>query len=188
MPSLPYSIEALVLGVKRQVTSLETGDAIIPDVVVSEMHEDEVVVTEHPVDFGANIADHAYVKPATVVCTFGWSDSSMLINSVLSGSILRGVAQISDVYEAFLTLMRKRVPLSLSTGKRSYDCVIITKVREVTNVDTEAALKLEVHFREVIRTFAQVVSLSQVKNPAKYSGVNKRGNIGYNTTAVGTGG
>ena len=49
MPSLPYSLEALLLGRKREFAG------IIPDVVVSEEHENEVVVTRHPVDTGANV-------------------------------------------------------------------------------------------------------------------------------------
>ena len=90
MPSLPYSLEALLLGRSRGITP-EEGDAIIPDVVISETHDDDVTVTQHPVDTGAPIADHAFVQPAIVTCVFGWSDSSRLINSALDGSILKGM-------------------------------------------------------------------------------------------------
>ena len=187
MSALPYTIEAHVLGLKRQI-STEAGDAIIPDVTIEEMHTDEVVVTKHPVDFGAQISDHAYKNPAQVICTFGWSDSSRLINSLISGSILQGVTNVRDVYDRFLELMKKREVLTLSTGKRSYDAVIITKISTRTTADTESALILNVTFTEIIRVAAQVVSLSQAKNPSKYSGTKNRGNVGYNATAVGTGG
>mgnify|MGYP000773865603 CR=1 FL=1 len=39
MPSLPYSLEALLLGRKREFAG------IIPDVIISEEHENEVIVT-----------------------------------------------------------------------------------------------------------------------------------------------
>lgn len=66
------SLEALLLGTKRSIepTNLEgqvTGEAIIPDVTIAETHSDEVVVTTHPVDTGAQIADHAYRQPASVI-------------------------------------------------------------------------------------------------------------------------
>jgi hypothetical protein len=37
---------------------------IIPDVVVSEKHSDTLEITEHPVETGAAISDHAYKRPA----------------------------------------------------------------------------------------------------------------------------
>ena len=87
MPSLPYSLEALLLGRKREFAG------IIPDVIISEEHENEVIVTRHPVDTGANVADHAYCLPAVINCQFGWSDSSRLLNSILDFSIFKGLTK-----------------------------------------------------------------------------------------------
>ena len=87
--SLPYSIEALTLGRRRSITSSGSeAIAIIPDVVISEEHDDEVTVTRHPVDQGAPISDHAYKNPSVLNVRFGWSDSSRLINSVLDLSLI----------------------------------------------------------------------------------------------------
>lgn len=91
MPSLPYSLEALLLDRKREFAG------IIPDVVVSEEHENEVVVTRHPVDTGANVSDHAYQMPTVINCQFGWSDSSRLLNSILDFSIFKGLTTTKDV-------------------------------------------------------------------------------------------
>src|SRR5260363_275132 len=46
---------------------------IVPNVVIEEVHQDALTITEHPVEQGAAIADHAYVRPAEVVmrCGFG---------------------------------------------------------------------------------------------------------------------
>ena len=121
MPSLPYSLEALLLGRKREFAG------IIPDVIISEEHENEVIVTRHPVDTGANVADHAYCLPAVINCQFGWSDSSRLLNSILDFSIFKGLTTTKDVYEKLLELQAKREPFSLSTGKKQYPAVIITR-------------------------------------------------------------
>ena len=46
------------------------------DVVVEEQHEDTLEITEHPVEHGANISDHAFMKPASVTIRAGVSDGS----------------------------------------------------------------------------------------------------------------
>lgn len=157
MPSLPYSIEALVFGRERSIAG------IVPDVVISETHSDEVVVTEYPVDSGSPMADHAYKKPADLTLSFGWSDSSTLLNSVLSGSIFKGVRTTKDIYEKFLELMNARQRINVSTGKRKYKNMLIVSLRTTSTVETESALILEIGLREVLTTEAQTVSLRPEK-------------------------
>lgn len=171
MPSLPYSLESLLLGRKREFAG------IIPDVVISEEHENEVVVTRHPVDTGANVADHAYVQPAVIHCQFGWSDSSRLLNSILDFSIFKGLTTIKDVYEKLLELQAKREPISLSTGKKSYPAVVITKLKTTSTVDTESALLVDITFEEVRFASTKEVTLAeaQQKNPQQTASVNQNG-------------
>lgn len=169
MPALPYSLEALLLGRSRSIEPIDGGDAIIPDVVISEVHDDEVTVTQHPVDTGAAISDHAIVQPASVTCVFGWSDSSRALNALMDGSILRGMQTSKDVYERLVELKNARALLKLSTGKRTYPNVLITKLKVSTTADTESAAIIEVTFQEVFVVEAQTVSLAAVrqKNPQK---------------------
>lgn len=161
------SLEALLLGTKRSIepTNLEgqlTGEAIIPDVVISELHSDEVTVTNHPVDTGATITDHAFRQPAVVICTFGWSDSSRLVNSLFDGSIFKGIESVKDVYDKLLRLKDARQVLKLSTAKRVYDSVLITKLMTTTTVDTENSAIIEVTFQEILTAQARTVTLASV--------------------------
>lgn len=169
MPSLPYSLEALLLGRSRSIEPLDGGDAIVPDVTISEVHDDEVTVTQHPVDTGAAISDHAIVQPASVTCVFGWSDSSRALNSALDGSILKGMQTSKDVYDRLVELKNQRSLLRLSTGKRKYPSVVITKLKVSTTVDTESAAIIEVTFQEVFLVEAKTVSLAAIrqKSPRK---------------------
>lgn len=169
MASLPYSLEALLLGRSRSIEPLDGGDAIVPDVTISEVHDDEVTVTQHPVDTGAAISDHAIVQPASVTCVFGWSDSSRALNSALDGSILKGMQTSKDVYDRLVELKNQRALLRLSTGKRKYPSVVITKLKVSTTVDTESAAVIEVTFQEVFLVEAKTVSLAAIrqKNPRK---------------------
>ena len=176
MASLPYSLEALLLGRARSITTAG-GASIIPDVVISELHDDEVTLTQHPVDTGSPVSDHAVVQPATVTCVFGWSDSSRLINSAIDGSLLRGLTTTKDVYDKFVQLKDACELLSLSTGKRFYPRVVITKLKVTTTVDTESAAVIEVTFQEILSATAQTVSLAAVrqKNPKKTASGNNSG-------------
>ena len=178
MPSLPYSLEALLMGRSRSIARMDgEGDTIIPDVVISELHTDDVTVTQHPVDTGANISDHAFVQPAGLSVTFGWSDSSRAINSALGGSILQGLETTKDVYDKLLDLKNARMPLRVSTGKRVYENMVLTNIRVTTTVDTESAAIIEMTFQEVFLATAQTVSLQSIKqkNPGKTAAVSNKG-------------
>ncbi len=61
---------ALITTGSRQIGTL------IPDVVVREAQRDEMVITDHPVETGAAISDHAFLRPVEVEMQVGWSDST----------------------------------------------------------------------------------------------------------------
>lgn len=179
MASLPYLLQSLTPESKRSITLADgTGTAIIPGVVVSEDHADEVAVSRHPVDTGAPIADHAYRLPASVVCTFGWGSQSSSINSLLSGSPLRGRRTSAEVYQQFLDWMAARKILSLSTGKRLYPAVLITGLKTSSTVDTENALVLEITFEEVLLVSPSETTLEAAaqKSPQKTASPTSGGN------------
>lgn len=146
--ALPATIEALLLRNSRSITP-QGGNAIIPDVVVFEQHQDEMVVTEHPVERGAPISDHAYKKPETLSVRFGWSDSSTLLNQTMNLSILSGLSSITDVYAKLLEEMEKGTLFDVSTGKRQYTDMLITSLQVKTEEDTETSLIVDITFQKV---------------------------------------
>ena len=158
-----YSIEALYLGRKREISSHDSDPiAIIPDVVISEEHDDEVTITRHPVDTGAPIADHAYKNPAILSVRFAWSDSSSLLNTLASGSTLRGISGTNEVYKTLLELMNRRSLLTVSTGKRLYQSMVITKLSTTSTAETETALICDITFEEVILVSTRTTTLDAV--------------------------
>ncbi|HIU85204.1 MAG TPA: hypothetical protein IAC66_07565 [Candidatus Aphodousia gallistercoris] len=152
--ALNYSLEALIFERKRSIAG------IVPDVTIIEEHTDSVTVTKHPVDTGANIADHAYKNPAVVRCQFGWSDSSRLINSLLDFSIFKGMQTTADIYEFLQDLQKKRQPFALRTGKRYYPQVILTELRVSTTAESESCLLVDCTFEELLVARMQIVSLA----------------------------
>ena len=55
---------------------------IIAQAVIEEQHMDEMEVTQHPVETGAPITDHAYVRPAHLKLTLMWSNSPPVARSL----------------------------------------------------------------------------------------------------------
>lgn len=175
------SLEALLLGTKRSIQSTGSaglgGETIIPDVIISETHSDEVVVTQHPVDTGAQVSDHAYRKPSLLVCEFGWSSSSRLINSLMSGSFLKGMETVNDVYAKLIRLKDERQLLKVSTAKRVYDNMLITKLQTTTTVDSENCAVIEITFEEVIQVQTKTVALASVmQDQSRTGGMTDQGN------------
>lgn len=132
---------ALIGGPRRSI------GFIVPDVVMEEQHHDELVVTEFPVEDGAAITDHAYMRPAVLLMRCGFSNSS-------AGS----EGYVVDVYNRFLALQRSRQPFSVSTGKRLYRNMLINALDIITDQRSESALMMTIGLREIRLTSTQTRS------------------------------
>jgi hypothetical protein len=142
-------------------------------VVVEEVHRDELVITDHPVETGARISDHAFLMPSEVVLTMGWSNSPSTpgtiagiigaVGSTISGisSLISGnsASQVKQVYENLLNLQKSRIPFEIQTGKRIYQNMLLRSLRVVTNKESENSLLVEAVCREVLLVAVQVVTV-----------------------------
>lgn len=126
-------------------------------VVIEESHEDKAVITEHPVEQGAKINDHAYMEPAKLTIRAGHSDTL-------------GEGASREIYEKLLELMRKREPFDIVTGKRLYQNMLVEAVSMTTDLTTENALLVTADCREVIIVkveTAEVPERKKQKSPAR---------------------
>lgn len=114
-------------------------DRLIPHVVVEEIHRDSLVTTEHPVELGAAITDHAFLRPKVVEIRCGWSDSTF-------GS----VGAILQPYKQLQQLMEKREPFTITSPRRQYKNMLPTDINVVRDVNNENILSVAVAFRELI--------------------------------------
>lgn len=122
------------------------------DITISERHRDEMVITQHPVEIGSVISDHAYKKPIRVLITVGFSNSDLQAQGDLNF--------IQTIYQNFLTLQQNAAPFSVTTGKRTLNNMLIEHINELTNEQTENALILELSCQEVILVSTSTASTS----------------------------
>lgn len=112
---------------------------IFADVTVEENHRDEVIITQHPVEGGGVITDHAYKRPAEVEIRCGFSNSS-------AGY----VGYVQEQYRALLALQLARQPFNVYTGKRRYRNMLIRGISVVTDPHSENILMATVALQEII--------------------------------------
>lgn len=154
----------------------------IADVTIEEDHTDELVITEHPVERGAETTDHAYKRPSTVVITAGWSNSSL--------AALGNPFYVNLVYDQFLALQRSLQPFDIVTGKRIYDNMLIRRISVKTDEKTENALIATFECQEILISDTQVVSngsgaTTDMKDPVNNAATSDRGTINGITTDSG---
>lgn len=110
---------------------------IIFDVTVSENHEDKLEITDHPIQSGGTVSDHAYKLPQEVTLTVG-----------------KGAQDGEDVpketYDKILELQASREPFDIVTGKREYKNMLIADITVVSERETENVLMVTLVCREVI--------------------------------------
>ncbi len=117
------------------------------DVTIEESHSDTLEITEHPVEQGASITDHAYMLPSTLTIVAGVSDSG------IEGHIGRA----KEMYQALRELQGKREPLDVYTGKRVYKNMLISSLATTTDEQTENSLIVTCELQQIITASAQTV-------------------------------
>ena len=141
---------------------------LVANATLEEIHSDDLEITEHPIDQGASVTDHAYMRPREVMVRFGFSNSQGLggaysnaglptLPSVLSGS---GASQVDETYQKLLAMQATRQLIKVFTARRKYSNMLIKSLKVTTNKETENALIVEAVFRQVILVSTQVATIS----------------------------
>jgi hypothetical protein len=160
---------------------------LIAQATIEELHRDDIEITDHPVELGAPVSDHAFKRPAEVIIHCGWSDSpstnSGLIGAAVGlasarfpivgaavaaaktvsavGSLLSGnsPSQARAIYQQLLELQASRIPFNVYTGKRAYKNMLFKTLSVTTDKRSDNSLMVTAVCREVIIVSTQVVQL-----------------------------
>ncbi|BEA10565.1 TPA: phage baseplate protein [Escherichia coli] len=137
----------------------------VPDVVVSEKHVDALEITEHPVEFGAAINDHAYKRASEVTMECGFAGGGSVLDLVNLSSIgLRVGESPREIYQQLLDLQKSRVPFDVVTGKRTYSNMLIRAIEATTDRTSENVLSCVLTLREVIMSDTQSITVTDKAN------------------------
>lgn len=100
-------------------------------VLLSEKHNSEVEVTSNPIETGAEVNDHAYVKPKKVELEIADGNAAATFN-------------------ALVTFQEARQPFTLVTGFKVYENMVITEIDATRDKTHSKVLKATVRCKEVI--------------------------------------
>lgn len=200
-------------SVKRSITDIKSPDGKIfaPNFTVQvwleEHHHDQVEITQHPVEFGAMITDHAFKHPAEVVLELGWSNSPTADSGLLSTlqgvgvansplvagvseaynlfkgaqSLMNGAGpeQVNSTYDTLVKIQEKMCTFTLQTGKRKYYNMAIKSM--TTETDSKSANSM------IVNLTCQQILLVNTKTVKLVAGKQAPATAKSTTTPVDTG-
>jgi hypothetical protein len=160
---------------------------LIATTTIEEVHNDDLEITEHPVELGAPIADHMFKRPPTVIIQCAWSNSPQLTDGLIGaavgltvgsipalGAVVgavrtlsaaqsmlsgNGVSQVNAIYQQLLDLQQSGIPFSVYTGKRVYRNMLFKTLATTTAKGTENSLVIRATCKAVIIATTSVVNV-----------------------------
>lgn len=103
-----YDAKMVLLRPKRGIFNARYSDLDVPGAtikmpdikamaVIRERHMDQLEITDHPVEQGASISDHAFKRPAEVTLEIAWSNSPIVSNGLINSAVAAGAANSNAV-------------------------------------------------------------------------------------------
>jgi hypothetical protein len=124
---------------------------LVPGIVLEESHDDLLEITDHPVEIGANITDHAFKQPPTCTISCQWSNTQAGIGDFSE-------SYVSTIYAELIALQLSCTLLTVVTGKRTYNNMLIARVHTSTDKNSEYSLPVQIDCRTILT--AQVTTTS----------------------------
>ena len=136
------------------------------DAVMELDHDQQLRMTEHPVQTGADISSHAYLMPATLSMTVLMSDSvDQYASSGLASKTLSAITGATtaakatpwtgnpsksvSAYQQMIAIQATRAPLIISTRLRSYTNMMITSIQAPENYKTYGGAQMRITFGQI---------------------------------------
>lgn len=138
---------------------------LVPSVIISEKHQDALEITEHPVEVGAAVNDHAYKRAAEVTMEVGFAGGGSLLDFVDTSTIGLSLGKSpEEVYQELRELQESREPIDVITGKRKYSNMLIRAIEVTTDKTSENVLMCVLTLREVILSQTESVTVADKEN------------------------
>jgi hypothetical protein len=140
---------------------------------IEEQHEDTMTITDHPVESGSPITDHAFARPVSVTIRLGWSGEEM--------------PQIQQTYQQLVDLKNAREIFDIQTGKRLYKSMLIENMQVMTEQRSAFVLLATIRCRQVILVNVGIVPVpASTGNQAIPSSTAPATNSGTTTVTPGS--
>lgn len=142
---------------------LTPGVAATPDIiyifdaVLMLEHSQEIELTQHPVQSGANITDHAFIKPARLGMDIGMSDA---MQSYTIGQWKGNASKSVAAYQTMIALELARTPVTIKTRLKTYNNMVIVGIHTRDENKTNHGLRASITFEQLIMATTSTQSVS----------------------------
>lgn len=127
------------------------------DGFITVTHNKQLEITQNPVETGASIVDHSYVKPATVTMKIIVSDAhASLVEGQFSDSWSRAVS----AWNVLKQLQEDRIPVSVLTKLDLYENMLIQNLQATDEANTYTTLSADVTLQEIPIARVRTVKIS----------------------------
>ncbi|WP_322076424.1 phage baseplate protein [Burkholderia cepacia] len=175
------------------VGSKKIGSVTI-SAAIEEVYSDEVIVTEHPVENGAPVNDHAFIRPREILMKCGWSnaDYQALLGSAVASFDDTGAntmatgTYVDAIYSQLLKIQSVRMPIDVVSTRRKYSNMLITGLSVVTDQKSGSALMLTASLKQVIIVSTQATKLPPRANQANPAATAETQNAGAKSAVPAT--
>ncbi|USG65159.1 hypothetical protein NDK47_24050 [Brevibacillus ruminantium] len=138
------------------------------DAYLRSTHASRLNITEHPVQTGAALTDHAFLQPKELTMEIGMSDTAA---SLIPGQFTGGWSRSVQAFKVLQELQALRVPLQVHTRLGLYQNMLIEEINAPDDYTTLYGLRCTVTLREIM--VAQVRTVKISSKPAVTDQINR---------------
>lgn len=150
-------------------TYFDTGkESLIFDAIFSTQHDTSLNITEHPVQTGADISDHAYEEAARLSFDIGMSD---VMESLIPGQFSSNNSRSVSAYSKLRELQSQRLPITVVTRLGTYNNMMIETISTTDDNKTAYGLRATVALKQIF--VASVITVKISERPHKSTQTNE---------------
>ncbi|MFC8686314.1 phage baseplate protein [Brevibacillus porteri] len=127
------------------------------DAFLRSTHTSRLNITQHPVQTGTALTDHAYLQPKEVSMEIGMSDTA---TSLIPGQFTGGWSRSVQAFKVLQELQALRVPLQVHSRLGLYQNMLIEEISAPDDYTTLWGLRCTVLLREIIVAQVRTVKIS----------------------------
>lgn len=146
-------------GAKLKQQAFILADGILAtvtfDVSENETHKSTAKVTDHPVEQGANVADHIQDMPDTLDLVARVSNTPIVSESE---AVLLDPQRAEAAYQTLRTMKKAATTCQVLTTLRSYTNMAITSVSVTRNASTGDVLAVTVSLQEIRTATSETIA------------------------------
>jgi len=151
------------------------------DCVFKETHDSKLTITEHPVETGGKISDHAYLNPRILTIEAGVSDNISIFrrfNDKFSG----GESRSKQAFSILSTLQENRILLTIGTGFKLYENMLLEALSVPQDKKNPDTCRFTATFKQIPFASVKFVQIPSERRTAgktrnKNSALSSQGNV-----------